>query len=1254
MAKGLNIQIGADTTKLANALKQSNNLILSTTRELNKFDKLLKDVNKSDPKTLIAKYGALSEKIKNLNDKLKILKETEEQYQKKGKLEYKTKEFRDLQFQIEQTTQELKKTNSELNKMSNFELNKQNLKINALNTNIKQTRNELDRVNLSIKSSSGIRMTQLLNDKQILLNNTISNTQKKYNELNHKLEVLKRTGNSLNLSEEIIRTKREMLNCENAIIELRKELKSASEIRFERVIRDVEILDKEIKENVKSSKNLEEAIKNSTKSEKIEILKEKYKLLENNIKSTQEKIKMLIQQRDMISKTDSEGNLTEKYKKLTIEISKSKEELKKFNQEISKKTKFSSYLDDAEKKISSVSNKMSGISNASNKILGVSTIAGGLAGKQFAEFEKALIGVEKTTNASADEMAKFKEEILRISRVVPSTQSEIADLMMIAGQLGIKKKDISEFSKTIIDLANSSNILGEEGATQMAQYANVTNMLSKDYRRFGSTIVALGNNSATTEKDILKMAQRIGASGSMAGYSNAEILAYSATLASLGIEAEAGGTAFSKFFNKLDNASKEGVKSLSAYAKIAGMSAKEFAKLYSNDRAQAVQKFFTGLNNISKSGKSVAEALESIDAKEARLSDALRRMANGHELLGKTMQISKQGWEENTALSNEANKAYESVSAQTAMLMNKSRILGITMGEKLIPYFKTGADVVDKMTNKISKMNDKEIKDLVNTTMLIIGFAGGFKILHGTIKTVEGSIYVINNLRKATEGFSKASSTLAGATTMWGGVLFALSLVAMQAKNRADEIQNANKSISDSFSNGLIGMGETLKNVNDEYQVFYDKQVANSKSFSELKYNESKIEQEIGQIREKGILQTRKLTEEEITLIEKKIKKLSEISDKQIKVLSAQMTTQTEVYKNELRNYDGSIAGFVELKEKKVKTLEKGLSEQLELLNKQKTDEIMILQDKHKGEDLENSEQYKTSLEALNKNFNEREKILKENNAKEIEEIKKVNNDKAVLDDETLAKLDKYNFAVEEAKKRHHAREEEIKKKYKSNSKKYHQEIEKNNKHHEGVMAKINESITSELTEENQKQIAAMALHALEVESNGGLIQGKNAEVALKIKKAYENLPDEFKKKAKEFMNGMIEGMNSKYAEVKDKARHYSKGILQAVGITWDVRSPSRKTKQLSEFFMDGIPAGMKAKQQSVLNTTKKMASSIIKAFDLDSFNKMNNLATDVAIKAQTKTVITTPNITFNVPQMTDAELDRAFNYMNKKFGGAY
>ena len=301
------------------------------------------------------------------------------------------------------------------------------------------------------------------------------------------------------------------------------------------------------------------------------------------------------------------------------------------------------------------------------------------------KFEDAMAGVSKTVDASAETITALGDEFKALSEDIPVAATELANIGEAAGQLGIETSNILGFTRVIADLGVATNLTSEEAATDLARLANITGMPQNAFDRLGSTVVALGNNLATTEREIVAMGLRLAGAGTQVGLTEDQILALAASLSSVGIEAESGGTALSKVMAEMAIAVGDGGDKLEQFARIAGMSGAEFAEVFETDAADALVTFVEGLGRLSDEGVNVFQVLESVEFGNIRVRDALLRASGAGELMRESLDLGSTAWQENTALTIEAEKFYATLGNQLKIVWNQIRNMAAEMGDNLKP-----------------------------------------------------------------------------------------------------------------------------------------------------------------------------------------------------------------------------------------------------------------------------------------------------------------------------------------------------------------------------------------------------------------------------------------------------------------------------------------------------------------------------------------------------------------------------------------
>ena len=328
-------------------------------------------------------------------------------------------------------------------------------------------------------------------------------------------------------------------------------------------------------------------------------------------------------------------------------------------------------LDSFGKKASSTGKALTGAGKSLSKTVTTPIVAMGTAAiKASLDFESSFTSVRKTVDATETEFAALASASKSMSTQIAASTTEINEVMATAGQLGIANDYLVDFTRTMIDLGNSTDIAANDAASTLAKFANITNMDQAQFGNLGATLVDLGNNFATVESDIMNMALRLAAAGEQVGLTEPQILGFAAALSSVGVRAEMGGSAFSKALVNMEVAAEAGGQALEDFARVSGLTAEGFKALWDSDPAAAFQAFIVGLAQMDEEGISAIATLQEIGVAEIRLRDTLLRAVNANELFAEAQETATTAWEENTALANEANKRYATTESRLTNLKN--------------------------------------------------------------------------------------------------------------------------------------------------------------------------------------------------------------------------------------------------------------------------------------------------------------------------------------------------------------------------------------------------------------------------------------------------------------------------------------------------------------------------------------------------------------------------------------------------------
>ncbi len=412
------------------------------------------------------------------------------------------------------------------------------------------------------------------------------------------------------------------------------------------------------------------------------------------------------------------------------------------------------------------------IGGALTRTLTPALIAMGAAGVAAAvEVDDSLTGVRKTVDGTEEQYQKLKQAAVDFSKTNAVSASQILDIQALGAQLGYNIEELQEFGEVVSGLDIATNMSADEAATELAQFANIMGMAHGQTRNYGSTIVALGNSFATTEADISHMAMRIAGAGKSIGLTEADVLGLATALSSMGIEAEAGGTAISTIMATIDKDVAMNASSIETWAQTANMSVADFKQAWGSDAVGALSAVLVGMDGAVQSGGNMSQMLDDLGIKSIRQTDTMKRLANNSEFLGRAVEKANAAWGENSALDAEVANRNESLSAQFEMLKNRVFAIAESYGGPLcrgmLDVVEAAEPLIDALASGAKAFADlDEDQQRVVLGALALSAAVGplLSVLGKGMQTVKGVGKGMQSLAEHIERSKLASQEQAAAT----------------------------------------------------------------------------------------------------------------------------------------------------------------------------------------------------------------------------------------------------------------------------------------------------------------------------------------------------------------------------------------------------------------------------------------------------------------------------------------------------------
>ena len=648
------------------------------------------------------------------------------------------------------------------------------------------------------------------------------------------------------------------------------------------------------------------------------------------------------------------------------------------------------------------------------------------------------------------------------------------------------------------------------------------------------------------------------------------------------------------------------------------------------DINQMIDAGFNPLQIISeKTGKSMAELRDEVSKGEISFEDISGAMEDATSEGGRYYKAME--------------KASKTMNGKLSSAIDALKTALGELTESLLPIVTKGVEKITEWANAFSNL-DKESQQ---TILMIAGIGvaiGPVLTVIGKLSTGIGSAIkilgtfgtAINVTRGITTSTSTAVNGLAkvfsGITSPIGlavtGITASIGLIGLA-------VQNMNKDTKVAFSNMGTAASEFVSGIDQaesHLDEFNSTLFATSEEQQKLQTDMQEVQNGITQICKTASDERRNYTQEEITQLDEYFKKLRELKDREIEIQQSISNSIAQQAEQNAQTFQGSLEEYKINSQEWINTAQQQADAEIALIEERTTQEIALLQQRYGEKATLENEEY---AREYNKVVEQKDKLIEQAN----EQVSKVNSayaqgylERSKQENGWYNIYSQYNSKIEEENDRHNQKIQDIENGNFNWLIGKTEDKQSETIKHSKNMKNIWNDMYEDMDESQQEQLGVWLALVAQTEIYGGEIDDETRDIVDSILDSYDDMPDDVKETMEDTMSGMLKGMEEKEPSLFSRASNIADGILSRLRRSFDINSPSKKTKEIFKYVMEGAEIGLDEKEKSLYRDVDRIAKGVLDKFKShDLYNQLKSvvdfetqkLSTNLSTTATTNRAIT-------------------------------
>lgn len=313
----------------------------------------------------------------------------------------------------------------------------------------------------------------------------------------------------------------------------------------------------------------------------------------------------------------------------------------------------------------------------------------------FGSQEKAFTEVERILATNGESVGTLRDDLTELSTQIPMSFQDLSSIAGIGAALDIAADDLAEFASVVGRTAAVTGTSTDEVGAAIARLRQYTGV---GFEQLSSAILTAGNVAIATEQEVIRFAQALAVPGAQANFTADQIIGLAAATASYAnINTRGAGTAFALTLDRIGAAAENGGSKLDLLAELAGTSAAEFQKGWTDGNTSEL--FNKVMEGLSKDTAGLRDNMTALGISTSQQRRVISALAQNWEQVAPILERTGEAMSEGTALGNAYSFVLDDLDTKFRLFLNAVTNAAAAVGGQLAPAV---IAVLEPLTSLIS------------------------------------------------------------------------------------------------------------------------------------------------------------------------------------------------------------------------------------------------------------------------------------------------------------------------------------------------------------------------------------------------------------------------------------------------------------------------------------------------------------------------------------------------------------------------